>query len=67
MAQIKLGILKINKILCFKKTMIMQNNQGWMDKLLIALISIRVISNKTWLIRISIGMKEDKSMPEMEV
>jgi len=67
MAQIKLGILKINKILCFKKIMIMKNNQGLMDKLLIALISIRVISSKTWLIRIAIGMKEDKSMAEMEV
>lgn len=67
MALIKLGILKINKILCFKKTMIMKNNQGLMDKLIIALILIRVICNKTWLKRIVIGMKEDKSKVEMEV
>lgn len=67
MAQIRLGTLRINRILCFKKAMIMKSNQGLMVQLWIILISIKVICNSHWLIRIMIAMKEDKSRGGMKV
>lgn len=45
----------------------MKNNKGLMAQLWIAQISIKVICNSPWLIRIMIDMKENKNRAEMEV
>jgi hypothetical protein len=67
MVQTRLVTLKINKIPCFKKAMIKKNNKDLMGQSWIVQISIKVIYNNHWSIRITNDMKEDKSRVEMGV
>jgi len=60
-------ILQTNKTFYFKKPVNMKNNKVLMGQLWIALISIRVIYNSLWLIKIMIGRKGDRNKAETEV